>query len=47
MTLDENFEINEINNGASKGHVFSSEELKKFNFIGMVEFSLKAELQKL
>lgn len=47
MTLDNNFEIYEINNHDSKGHIFSVEELQKFNIVGMVEYSLKAELQRL
>ncbi len=46
MTLDNNFEICEINNHDSKGHVFSKEELEKFTIVGMVEYSLKAELQR-
>lgn len=46
MTLDNNFEICEINNHDSKEHIFSVEELQKFTIIGMVEYSLKAELQK-
>lgn len=46
MTLDNNFEICEINNHDSKGHVFSNEELEKFTIVGMVEYSLKADLQR-
>lgn len=46
MTLDNNFEICEINNHDSKGHTFSLEELQKFKIVGMVEYSLKVEVQR-